>query len=700
MTAMLIFTSIGCTDRDPAAPRSDRAAAMPGPAGAAAQAGAPAAPEPATPTFRVEVERFADVRLLRYQVPGFDELDPRRKELLYYLYEAALSGREIVNDQKYRYNLGVKRTLEEVVKHYAGDRNAPEFQALALYLKRVWFANGIHHHYSSDKFAPGFDFAALVRMVKGAPGGRFPVRAGQSVDDLLAELKPVMFDAAVDAKLVSKGGSDVLASSAINFYGSGLTQRDVSAFYAGRLAPHDPAPVSLGLNSTLEKSDAGPVERVWKVGGRYTEALEHVVHWLEKASAVAESDAQRVALDKLVRFYRSGSLRDWDEYNIAWVEDKDSLVDVINGFIEVYHDPLGMRGSFESVVSFRDPVATKRIDAIAREAQWFEDHLPIVERHKKADVKGITGRVMTVVIESGDTSPATPIGINLPNSDWIRTQHGSKSVSLGNIVAAYDAVRGGADREFAWDAADAERGARYAGLASELHTDMHEVIGHASGQLEPGVAPLHETLKNYGSTLEEARADLVALYYATDPKLVELGLMPSVEVGQVQHERFMRNGLQLQLYRVPPGGDIEEDHMRNRQLIAAWVYEKGAPDNVVERRERDGKTYFVVRDFVRLRELFGELLRELQRIKSQGDYAAGRDLVERYAVKVDRTLHAEVLERYAKLDVPPHAGFMGPRLVPVREGERIVDVKLEYPEDFSAQMLEYAEEYAFLPTWN
>ena len=691
-TSMLISTSTDGTSDDPAAPRPRRAepaleAAPPGP-------GAAAAP------FRVEVERFADVRLLRYQVPGFAELDLRHKELLYYLYEAALSGREIIYDQKYRYNLSVKRTLEQVVRHYAGDRDASEFKALELYLKRIWFANGLHHHYSNEKFVPGFDFAALQRMVKGTPAGRFPVRSGRSVDDLLDEIRPAMFDPAFDAKLVSKGGGDVLASSAINYYGRGLTQQEVSAYYAGRLAANDPEPVSLGLNSTLEKSGAGLVERVWKIGGRYTEALERVVHWLRKAIAVAESEPQRVALDKLVAYYTSGDLRDWDEYNIAWVEDKDSVVDAINGFVEVYHDPLGMRASFESVVSFRDPVATRRIAAIAAEAQWFEDRSPIFERHKKTDVKGITGRVITVVIESGDCAPATPIGINLPNADWIRTQHGSKSVSLGNVVAAYDAVRGGADREFAWDAADVERGARYAALSSELHTDMHEVIGHASGQIEPGVATLYETLKNYGSTIEEARADLVALYYAIDPKLVELGLMPSIEVGQVEYERYIRNALQLQLYRVPRGGDVEEDHMRNRQLVGAWCYEQGKPGNVIERRERDGKTYFIVNDFVRLRELFGELLRELQRIKSEGDYAAARDLVERYAVKVDPQMHAEVLERYATLDIPPFAGFMGPRLVPVRDGERIVDVKLEYPEDFGSQMLEYAEKYAFLPTWN
>jgi len=689
---MLILTAIGCSSRD--------AASAP-PPGAARAAATVQSSLDGGQGFRVEAERFADVRLLRYRAPGFEALDAKHKELLYYLYEAALAGREIIYDQKYRYNLAIKRTLEEVLKHYPGDRSTPEFQALVVYLKRIWFSNGIHHHYSNDKFAPGFDFAAFERIVRGTPAGRFPLRAGQSLDALLAELRTVMFDPAVDGKLVSKSGaSDVLASSAINYYGAGLTQRDVASFYTGRLQPGDPEPVSLGLNSTLVKNGVAPAEQVWKVGGRYTEALEHVVAWLEKAIGVAENEAQRAALEKLVRFYRSGDLRDWDDYNVAWVEDKDSLVDTINGFIEVYHDPLGMRGSFESVVAFRDPLATRRIDAIARQAQWFEDNSPILGRHKKANVKGITGRVVTVVIESGDTAPATPIGINLPNADWIRKQHGSKSMSLGNVVTAYEAVRGGADREFAWDAADAERIERWGALSSDLHTDMHEVIGHASGQLDPGVAPLHETLKNYGSTLEEARADLVALYYAIDPKLVELGLMPSVEVGQVEYERYIRSGLQMQLHRVAPGGDVEEDHMRNRQLVAAWVYEKGKPDNVIERRERDGKTYFVVRDYARLRELFGELLCELQRIKSAGDYAAIRDLVERYAVKVDPALHAEVLARYATLDIPPHAGFIGPRLVPVRDGERIVDVKIEYPDDFSAQMLEYADKYAFLPTWS
>jgi dipeptidyl-peptidase-3 len=718
---MLSAILAGCTGDDQASPPPAVAATD----GRAAQAAAdgPATPAatdgPATPAatdrsaapaatdgsaapaaFAAETERFADVRILRYRVPGFAALQPRTKELLYYLYEAALSGREIIYDQKYRYNLAVKRTLEAIVEHNRGDRATAEFRALEVYLKRIWFANGIHHHYAHDKFEPGFDRAAFERFVRATPAAELPVRPGESVEALLAELAPVIFDAAVDAKLVSKSGAgDVLAESAINFYGEDVGQEAVRELYAARQRPADPTPVSLGLNSQLVSRDGELTELVWKVGGVYTEALERVVYWLERAITVAENDAQRAALEHLVQFYRSGDLADWDAYNVAWVADTNSTVDVINGFIEVYHDPLGMRGAFESVVSFRDAEATRRIEAIAREAQWFEDHSPILDRHKKDSVTGITGKVITVVVEAGDAAPATPIGINLPNADWIRARHGSKSVSLGNIVAAYDAVRGAAEREFAWDEAEIERGERYGQLVAALHTDMHEVIGHASGKLDPGVGALHETLRNYGSTLEEARADLVALYYAIDPKLVELGLLPSVEVGYLEYDRYIRNGLMQQLNRVVLGKDLEEDHMRNRQLVAGWAYEQGRASNVIERRERDGKTYFVVRDYQRLRELFGELLRELQRIKSTGDYAAIRDLVETYGVRVDRRLHEEVLDRYARLDIPPYSGFIQPRLVPVEADGRIVDVRIEYPQDFSAQMLEYAARYAHLPAW-
>jgi dipeptidyl-peptidase-3 len=670
------------------------------------QGGEPPAPAPvasaepaAGEAFRVEAERFADVRVLRYRVPGFEALAPAAKRLLYYLYEAALCGREIIYDQKYRYNLGIKRTLEQIVRHYPGERATADFRALALYLKRIWFANGIHHHYGHDKFAPGFSPTAFAAFVRGT-AAPFPVREGQSLDALIAELTPVMFDASVDAKLVSKSADrDVLTSSAVNFY-AGLSQPEVEEFYAKAEAPSTATPVSVGLNSRLVKSDGAIVEQVQKVGGRYTQAIEHIVAWLEKAAGSAENDAQRVALDKLIRFYRTGSLQDWDDYNIAWLRDTESQVDVINGFIEVYHDPLGMRGTFESVVSFRDTQATRRIGAIAGAAQWFEDHMPYFGRHKKKSVTGISGKVITVVIEAGDAAPSTPIGINLPNSDWIRREHGSKSVTLANVVAAYNAVRGGVDREFSYGPAEIERNERFGELAMALHVDLHEVIGHGSGQLEPGVGPLHETLKNYGSTLEEARADLVALYFAVDPKLIELGLMPSVEVGHTAYDQFIRNWLLQQLNRVEPGKDIEEDHMRNRQLIAAWAYEHGRKDNVIERRNRDGKTFFVINDHSKLRALFGRLLRELQRIKSTGDYAAIRELVERYAVKVDSALHAEVRARYAALDVPAYSGFIGPRLVPVRNGDEIVDVRIEYPDNFTEQMLEYADRYSFLPAWN
>jgi dipeptidyl-peptidase-3 len=650
-------------------------------------------------TFRVEAERFADVRVLRYRVPGFEALAARTKELLYYLYEAALCGRDIIYDQKYRYNLAVRRTLEQILRHYSGNRATDDFRALTEYLKRIWFANGLHHHYAHDKLEPGFSAKAFADFVRQTPA-ELPVRPGQSVEELIAELTPVMFDSNVDAKLVSKGADrDVLTSSAVNFY-SGLTQREVEDFYGARAVAGDATPVSWGLNSRLAKIDGAIVEDVQRVGGRYTQAIERMVQWLEQAVVCAENDAQRAALTKLIAFYRSGSLRDWDEYNIAWLRDTESHVDLIHGFIEVYNDPLGLRGSFESVVSFRDPEATRRIGAIAGAAQWFEDHMPFFEHHKKRNVTGITGKVITVVIEAGDAAPTTPIGINLPNSDWIRRAHGSKSVSLANIVAAYNAVRGGADREFCYDAAEIARNERHGELAAALHIDMHEVIGHGSGQIEPGVGPLHETLKSYGSTLEEARADLVALYYAVDPKLIELKLMPSVEVGYAAYDHYIRNALLQQLNRVEPGKDLEEDHMRNRQLIAAWAFERGARDNVIERRTRDGKTYFVVNDYAKLRSLFGELLRELQRIKSAGDYAAIRALVERYGVKVDEELRAEVHARYAQLDIPAYTGFLGPRLVPVREGETIVDVRIEYPDDFAAQMLEYADRYSLLPTWN
>jgi dipeptidyl-peptidase-3 len=663
---------------------------------------APAA-ETATATqdqggFQVEAERFADLRVLRYQVPGFEGLDLRAKKLLYYLYEASLSGREIIYDQKYGYNLAVKRTLEQIIRSYPGSRDTEDFNALLTYAKRVWFSNGIHHHYSNDKFDPGFAYEAFEHYVTETPGG-FPTRPGQSLEQFLTELRPVIFDPSVDAKLVdTRAGVDVVTSSAVNFY-QGVTQEEVEQFYAERRQADDPTPISYGLNSRLVAEDGALVEQTWKVGGLYTQAIERIAYWLGQAVTVAENDAQRSAFERLIEYYNSGDLEDWDDYNIAWVNDNESSVDLINGFVEVYNDPIGMRGSFESVVSVRDPIATRRIDAIAREAQWFEDNSPILDEHKKANVTGIAGKVINVVVEAGDASPATPIGINLPNSDWIRAQHGSKSVNLGNIVTAYDLVSDEAEREFAWDADEIQRGERYGEIVSALMTDMHEVIGHASGQLNPGVAPLHETLKNYGSPIEEARADLVGLYYMIDPKLVEIGVLPSLEAGYVEYDRYIRNGLMTQLNRVVLGETVEEAHMRNRQMVASWAYEQGLDDNIIERRERDGETFFIVNDYQALRELFGRLLRELQRIKSEGDFAAAQELIETYGVQVDRELHAEVLARYEDLDIPPYSGFINPRLVPVEENGEIMDVAIEYPEGFTAQMLEYADEYAFLPTW-
>lgn len=649
--------------------------------------------------FQYEADRFADLRVLRYQVPGFEQLDLQKKKLCYFLYEAALCGREIIYDQKYRYNLAIKRTLEQIVRHYPGNRETDDFQNLLVYVKRIWFSNGIHHHYGNGKFKPGFSFETLASYARACEKGRFPTRDGQSLEELLAELRPVMFDASVDAKLVNKdAGADLVADSAVNFY-QGVTQAEVEAFYAAMADPSDPRPPSYGLNSQLVKQDGKLVERVWKVGGMYDSALTRVVHWLKKASKVAENEEQRKALDLLIKFYQSGDLKDYDEYSIAWVEDTASEVDVVNAFIEVYNDAMGYRGSYEAVVSVRDPIATKRVEKIAENAQWFEDNSPLMPGHKKAVVKGITGKAINVVVEAGDSSPSTPIGINLPNANWIRTEHGSKSVTLANIVNAYNQAKGGSLAEFAYDSEEVKLGQKYGELGGLLHTDMHEVIGHASGQINPGVGTPQETLKNYSSTVEEARADLVALYYLMDRKLIDLGLVPNLDVGRAQYNGYIRNGLMLQLRRLELGDQVEQDHMRNRQLVAKWALEMGADRKVIERIQKDGKTFFVINDHEALRELFGQLLRETQRMVSEGDFTAAQALVETYGVKVDLELHREVLKRYEALNVAAYSGFINPKLQPVKKDGKIVDVSIEYPADFTEQMLEYAEKYAFLPTW-
>ncbi len=655
------------------------------------------------PTFQWQTEQFADVKILRYQVPGFEGLPLQHKRLLYYLSEAALAGRDIIYDQNYKHNLLIRRTLEAVYRSYGGVRSGADWEALVVYLKRIWMSNGIHHHYSTKKFEPGFDAAYLATLLVQTDSDRLPLADGETVDDLVRKLTPILFDPERDAKRVNKdAGADLIADSANNFY-ENVSQVEVEAFYEKMAGEDDPRPISYGLNSKLIKEDGVIYERTWKIGGMYGEAIERIVYWLEKAVQVAENSEQRRALELLIAYYRTGQLRTFDHYSIAWVKDVDSHIDVINGFIEVYGDAAGYRATYESVVSIRDPEASKRIAAISDAAQWFEDHAPIMEEHKKEEVKGISAKVINVVMEAGDTSPATPIGINLPNANWIRTEFGSKSVNLANIVHAYDEASksSGMLEEFAANAEEIALSREWGALSHNLHVDMHEVIGHASGKLNPGIGTPKETLKSYASTLEEARADLVALYYAMNPKLIEMGLMPNLDVGREAFQSYLRGGLLTQLRRVEPGENLEEDHMRNRQLICRWVLEKGASDDVVVLEKRDGKTYVVIHDYAALTDLFGQLLREIQRIKSEGDYLAGKDLVERYGVQVDPELHREVLDRVEALKIAPYSGFINPKLVPIAdEGGNITDVRIEYPDDFTAQHLEYSESYSFLPTYN
>jgi dipeptidyl-peptidase-3 len=653
--------------------------------------------------FQVLADQFADLQVLRYRIPGFENLTLQQKELLYYLSQAARSGHDMIWDQNYRHNLLIRKTIENIVEHYEGDRKDPRWEQFMVYAKRIWFSNGIHHHYSTRKFVPEFDTAYWNALIQGCPKANFPVTPSCSnPTQLAAFLQPILFDAKIDAKRVNQeSGIDLVQGSANNFY-SGVSQKEVEAFYKPLKNPTDTTPVWFGLNSRLTKINGKVTEIPWKSGGLYGEAIDRIRFWLQKAISVAENPKQKKALELLVEYYKTGDLKTWDAYNIAWVQDTESMIDVVNGFIEVYGDPLGMRASYESVVSFRDMEATKRIKAIGDQAQWFEDQSPILAEHKKAKVTGISAKVITVVQEAGDASPSTPIGINLPNADWIRKMHGSKSVALGNIVYAYNEMgaKGSSIQEFAWDQAEIDRSKKFGPLAGDLHTDLHEVIGHASGQLNPGIGTPKETLKQYASTLEEARADLVALYYIMDPKLIELGVMPSLEVGKAEYDGYIRNGLMLQLRRLEVGENLEESHMRNRQLNAAWAYQKGLANKVIERKQRDGKTYFVVNDYNALRDLFGQLLREIQRIKSEGDFKAGQALVETYGVKVDQALVAEVKKRFESIQSKPYSGFIQPRLVPIIVQGKIKDVKVEYPDNFVEQMMEFGREYATLPVVN
>ena len=641
------------------------------------------------------VDRFDDIKVIRYEVPGFESLPLQEKEMIYYLAEAAKCGRDILFDQNFKYNLAVRRTLETI--YTASEvREGDEFKAFEKYLKKVWFANGIHHHYSNDKFTPEFSEAWFREQLAAYINDE----NRQIEDDFLCQ---IIFDAELYAsRLNQTAGVDVITSSSNNYY-EGVTQAEVEAFYAGMIAADEgnPEPISYGLNSKLMRDENGKiVEKVWKIGGMYSPAIEKIVYWLEKAAAVA-NPTQREVLEALIKYYNTGDLKDFDTYNVLWVKDTESNVDVVNGFIEDYGDPLGRKASWESVVNFRDEEACHRTEIMAANAQWFEDNAPINPAYRKAEVKGVSAKVITVAMLGGDCYPATAIGINLPNADWIRKEHGSKSVTIDNITYAYDkAAQGnGFAEEFVLREEDRERMRLYGKYSDDLHTDLHECLGHGSGQLAPGTKG--NELRTYSSTLEEARADLFALYYLGDPKLIELGLIPTLDVAWAQYSKYIMNGMQTQLSRIEPGKNVEESHMRNRKLIAEWCYIKGKKHNVIEIVEKDGKHYVVVNDFERLRELFGELLYEVQRIKSEGDYEACKELIESYAVKINPEFHNEVIARNKALNIEPYGGFVNPEyeLVTNEAGE-VVDVKITYPANYVEQHLYYGKEYSFLPTLN
>lgn len=648
-------------------------------------------------SFHYIVEQFADLQLLRYRVNGFEQFSLPRKQLIYYLSQAALEGRDILFDQNGKYNLQIRRLLEAVYLHFKGDRSSDAFLALEVYLKRVWFANGIHHHYACDKFVPGFSADYLRGVLQEIEPSVLPLEQGESVDDLCRKLFPVIFHPEVMPKRVNQtDGEDLVLTSAANYY-EGVTQQEAEDFYAGQKQDNDAEPVMYGMNSRLVKKDGKVQEEVWKIGGMYSAALEKIVYWLEKAMTVAENEEQKEVIRLLIEFYHTGDLKTFDRYSIQWLKDTESLVDFVNGFIESYGDPLGMKASWESIVNFKNLEATRRTETISANAQWFEDHSPVDTRFKKEQVKGVSAKVITAAILAGDLYPASAIGINLPNSNWIRSVHGSKSVTIGNLTEAYNkAAHGNGFREeFVYGPDELALLERYADITDDLHTDLHECLGHGSGKLLPGVDP--DALKAHGSTIEEARADLFGLYYLPDAKMVELGLVPDAEAYKAEYYSYMMNGLMTQLVRIEPGCTVEEAHMRNRQLIARWALEQGREEHIVEMVVREGKTYVKINDYQKLRTLFGKLLAEIQRIKSEGDYEAARRLVEEYAVKVDAVLHAEVLERYRKLNLAPYKGFVNPVYTPIyNESGDITDVEVSYTEGYAEQMLRYSREYSNL----
>ncbi|GAA0726292.1 dihydrofolate reductase [Aquimarina litoralis] len=641
--------------------------------------------------FDYVVEQFADLKILRYQIPGWENLTLKEQKLVYYLTQAGLSGRDIMWDQNYRHNLKIRKALENVYTSYNGDKTSKDWISFETYLKRVWFSNGIHHHYSNDKIKPEFSKEYLTTLLEATK------------TELSEDALTVIFDDS-DAKKVNQAkGIDNVALSAVNFYGPGVTNEDVTSFYGKMKSPDPKKPLSYGLNSQLVKENGELKERVYKSGGLYGAAIDEIIKWLEKAKEVAENKAQGDALGLLIEYYKTGDLQIWDDYNVAWTAATDGNIDYINSFIEVYNDPLGYRGSYETIVQIKDFDMSKKMAVLSENAQWFEDNSPLMDEHKKDSVVGVTYKVVTVAGEAGDASPSTPIGVNLPNANWIRAAIGSKSVSLGNIINAYNNAGGsGRLKEFVHDEEEYELEEKYGQLADKLHTALHEVVGHASGQLNPGVGETKETLKNYASTMEEGRADLVGLYYLMDPKLQELGLVEDWEkVGKAAYDGYIRNGLMTQLIRLNLGDDVEEAHMRNRQWVSAWAYEQGTKDNVIEKVSKDGKTYYNINDYTKLREIFGRLLRETQRIKSEGDFKAAEELVEGYGVKVDQAIHTEILRRNEQFTSAPYSGFVNPVLVPeMDENGEITKINVTQPKDFVTQMLEYSKSFGFLPEVN
>ncbi len=655
--------------------------------------------------FEYLTEQFADLKMIRYQVPGFSKLDLRQKKLIYFLSQASLSGRDIIFDQNYRHNLRVRRTLETIVANYQGDRDSDDFKSFMVYTKRVWFSGGIHHHYASKKMEPKFTseyfINELINQTESSKEYSFPLLDGEDKMDLARSLDEIIFNQNIDAKRVNRdAGLDIILGSANNYYGYDITESDVNNFYSKEIEEKAP---EYGLNSKLIKDNQGNVyEKIYKIGGMYSEAIEEIIYWIEQAKGVAENDAQVKSFDLLIEYYTTGDINKWDDYCVEWVQNPTDI-DWINGFVEVYGDAAGRKGAYESIVQIKDLEASKTTEVINEYVQWFEDNSSIMDLHKKDSVVGVSYKVVSVAMESGDASPSSPIGVNLPNNNWIRTEKGSKSVSLGNLIAAYGGAATGSGflEEFCYSQEEVERAKKYGDIADKLGTLLHEVVGHASGRINDGVGTPKETLKNYKSTLEEARADLVALYYIMNPKLVEIGLMESIECGKAEYESYIRNGLMLQLRRIELGQNIEQDHMRNRQLVASWAYEKGLKENVIEKKIKDNKIFFIINDYIKLQTVFGELLREIQRITSEGDFNSGQLLVENYGVKVDQKIHKEVLERSKQFNSAPYGGFINPKysLVEDEKGE-ITDVVIEYPNDFTTQMMEYAKDYSFLPHIN